>query len=170
MVYRHIDNVSVSADFSDCERYRYRLTIDHHGKSGDETVCVIMQNPSAANAERADRTIQFVEKLIFEKDYTQFASANRIIIVNLYALIQTHDFVGSEEHIGPHNDQYIADSIQAADHVLIGWGKTRPCEQRLRVVNQLLQSVEPDRLWQTIRHPSRGRYADFITRYSAVLS
>ena len=47
--FKHIDGSSADAIFSDCKKYRYRLTVQDDNSSGSETVCVIMQNPSVAN-------------------------------------------------------------------------------------------------------------------------
>ena len=97
MNFKHIDGTSATAVFSDCKKYRYRLTIQNHNSSGSETVCVIMQNPSVANAEIADKSVQFLEKLIFTKGYSEFGNVKKIIIVNQFALYKTSDLYESQE-------------------------------------------------------------------------
>jgi len=92
MVFKHINGVVAEAQFSPCGHYRYRLTIDREDSTGEHVVSVIMQNPSVANSEVADRSDQFLENLIFEKNYEEFKGVKRIIIVNQFALVQTNDF------------------------------------------------------------------------------
>ena len=100
MIFRHIEGASVDAVFSNCKKYRYKLTIQNDNSSGSETVCVVMQNPSVANTEIADKSVQFLEKLIFTKGYSEFRNVKKIIIVNQFALIQTNEFKGLESDIG----------------------------------------------------------------------
>ena len=67
-----------------------------------------MQNPSYACVEYADKSVQVLERVIFEKQYPQFTGVERLIIVNLFAFIQTNDFSGKDDYIGERNDAAIA--------------------------------------------------------------
>ena len=138
MIFRHIDGTSADAVFSDCKNYRYRLTVQNDNSSGSETVCVIMQNPSVANAEIADKSVQFLEKLIFTKGYSEFRNVRKIIIVNQFAFIKTNDFNGSELHIGQKNDVHILEAIRESDIVLIAWGRSNRYSERKEAVNNML--------------------------------
>ena len=162
----HIDNTSVDAIFSDCKKYRYRLTIQNDNSSGSETVCVVMQNPSVANVEIADKSVQFLEKLIFTKGYSEFRNVKKIIIVNQFAFIKTNDFNGSELHIGQKNDAHILEAIREADTVLIAWGRSNRYSERKAVVNTMLAEHSGKTLLETKSHPSRGTYTNFIQTYS----
>lgn len=166
MVYRHIDAVKAAAVFSGCGRYRYRLDISLQTGSGNngKTVCAILQNPSVANAEVADKSVQFLEKLIFSKGLEPFENVDKLIVVNQFALIQTNDFSGAD--IGDHNDQYIRDAIAESDIVLVAWGARNPYIQRKQVIEGFLKSCKGKKLLQGKSHPSRARYADYISDYS----
>lgn len=166
MKFNHIDNVEAEVTFSDCGNFRYRLAVKKNDAKGNKKVCVIMQNPSVANSEVADRSAQFLEKLIFLKGYSEFEGVNEIAIVNQFAYIQTNDFNGSEKHIGPDNDKYIRESIKSSDIVLIAWGASNGYIERKNAINEIISSFNDKVLFQTKSHPSRGTYVDFIEPYS----
>ena len=62
MVYRHIDGMSFDTVFSECGCFRYKLEIKADINEGTKTVCAVMQNPSIANSDIADKSIQFLWK------------------------------------------------------------------------------------------------------------
>lgn len=125
-------------------------------------------NPSYANQEVADKSVNFVEKLVFEKDYDQFKNANKLIVVNQFAYVQTHDFDGANDKIGPYNNKSIKEAFEEADIILIAWGVANSFENRKQFVNKIL-STEPNinkPVWETKKHPSRGFYKDFLKTYN----
>lgn len=166
MIFRHIEGVSVDAVFSNCRKYRYKLSIQNDNSSGAETVCAIMQNPSVANAEIADKSVQFLEKLIFTKGYNEFRNVKKIIIVNQFALIQTNDFKGLESDIGEKNDGHILEAIRESDIVLIAWGRGNSYSERKAAINNMLAEHSGKTLLETNKHPSRGTYTNFVKAYS----
>ncbi len=168
MVYRHIDSLKAAAVFSECGRYRYRLDISLETGSGNngKTVCAILQNPSVANSEIADKSVQFLEKLIFSKGLEPFDNVEKLIVVNQFALIQTNDFSGVDAHIGDRNDHYIRDAIAESDIVLVAWGARNPYIERQQVIEGFLKSRKGKKLLQGKSHPSRAQYAEYISDYS----
>ncbi|HRK39747.1 MAG TPA: DUF1643 domain-containing protein [Burkholderiaceae bacterium] len=165
MRYLHIKNVSAIADFSTEAgvRYRYRLEVKKHGATeSSKTVCVVMQNPSYAGAEEADKSVQFLEKNIFELNLPEFDNVGRLIVVNQFARIQTNDFEGLPSDIGSRNDQAIAAAIMESEIVVIAWGSSNRFHSRKEHVLDLLKRQQGKHLYQTKMHPSRGRYAGFI--------
>ena len=73
MHYKHIDGVTVTAQFAEENglRYRYRLEIKLQAPSvAEKTACVVMQNPSYAGKNEADKSVQFMEKVVFQKGQT----------------------------------------------------------------------------------------------------
>ncbi|MEW9799170.1 DUF1643 domain-containing protein [Alteromonas sp. CYL-A6] len=157
---------AVALTFSDCGRFRYRLLIRKKNARGSKKVCVIMQNPSVANSEVADRSAQFLEKLIFLKDYPEFDGVNEIIIVNQFAYVQTNDFNGSVAHIGLENDSYIKETIDSSDIVLVAWGARNGYSERKAAINEIISAAKNKIILRTKAHPSRGTYVDFIAPYS----
>ena len=166
MIYKHIPDVLVKAKFSDCKKFRYQLTIENTSKTSGNTLCVIMQNPSVANVKFADKSVQFLEKLIFEKEVEPFRNIKTIIVVNLFAYIQTNSFLGSADKIGKENDSIVRHAIEVSDMVLIAWGKTNSYSERRNVIHAILKDYPKKRLLKTRIHPSRGTYKDFIEPYS----
>ena len=78
-----------------------------------------MQNPSYACVEITDKSVQVLERVIFEKDFKEFDGVERLIVVNQFAFIQTKDFIGTDDQIGCKNDESIASAINESEIVLI---------------------------------------------------
>jgi len=166
MVFHHIDHIHAAAQFSHCATFRYCLTLQHTKRKVGAIVCVIMQNPSVAGNDVADKSVQFLEKLIFKMKYPEFISVQRVIIVNQFARVQTKDFVGTEEQIGPDNDRYLYDAIKASQIVLLAWGKKNPYVSRQDAILRMIQEFPEKTLLMTKKHPSRGAYKDFILPFT----
>lgn len=165
MNYKHILGVSVSAQFAgEGElRYRYRLEVILNDADGPgKTACVVMQNPSYAGEDVADKSVQFMEKVVFERGLPEFRDVRRLIVVNQFARIQTNDFQGLPHEIGPLNDSAIRDALDEADIVIIGWGTSNRFEARKAFVLGLLSEMKHKTVFKTRMHPSRGRYEGFI--------
>lgn len=165
MRYLHIKNVTAKAQFATENglKYRYRLDITKVGASSSpKTACVVMQNPSYAGEEEADKSVQFMEKNVFEKDLPEFKGVERIIVVNQFARIQTNDFVGLSSDIGTKNDKAIETALAETEIIIIAWGASNRFEARKEFVLSLLKRMQGKQFYKTKMHPSRGRYADFI--------
>ena len=165
MIYEHIDGVSATAHFAweGDLRYRYRLeiTLKDAAPTG-KTACVVMQNPSYANEHVADKSVQFMEKVVFKKGLPEFEGVRRLIVVNQFARIQTNDFQGLPHEIGALNDAAIKDALHESDIVILGWGSASRFEERKAFVLGLLGEMKQKTLFKTRMHPSRGRYDGFI--------
>ncbi len=167
MVYRHLKKIDAKAIYSTCGAYRYLLTLKYTGKENGQTVCVIMQNPSVAGSEFADKSVQFLETLIFQKEYPEFAKVSTIHIVNQFGRIQTKNFKGNPSDVGPENNDHIQKAICQSDIILIAWGKINPYTKRQQAIQDMIQAYENKKVLMTKKHPSRGSYQDFITTYSS---
>lgn len=166
MKFKHLEEVTAVPIFSPCGSFRYQLCLTNTSIEGSKTACVIMQNPSVANAEYADKSVQFLEKLIFQKDYKEFENINKIIIVNQFAYVQTNNFTGEEHHVGAENDTHIKKAIENADIVIVAWGKDNPYQSRKSTINAILSEFPNKPVMQTKKHPSRGTYTNFIESYN----
>lgn len=165
MPYLHIDDVQVKAQFAteDGVRFRYRLEVCRNWASqSSKTACVIMQNPSYASEEIADKSVQFMEKNVFTRGLPEFKGVGRLIVVNQFARIQTNKFRGLPFEIGLKNNRAIEDAIRESDIVIIAWGKANRFEERKEFVMNLLRGMPGKQLYLTKTHPSRGRYDGFI--------
>lgn len=166
--YLHRPNLTISADFSPESPpvYRYRLEVVKDDASGTpRTVCAIMQNPSYASAEIADKSVQVLERVVFEKNLYEFKGIERLIVVNQFAFIQTNDFVGTDEQIGNRNNSSIYNAIDQSDVVLIAWGKDNGFIQRQNHIMEIVKPQKGKKLLKTSRHPSRVIYDGFIQEY-----
>jgi hypothetical protein len=165
MIYKHIDGVKVSAHFSSEGESRYRnrmeITLNDAAPTG-KTVCVVMQNPSCAGEDVADKSVQFLEKVVFKKGLPEFGGVRRLIVVNQFAYIQTNDFEGLAHQVGELNDAAIKTALHESDIVVLAWGSSNRFEARKAFVQDLLDGMKDKTLLQTKMHPSRGRYDGFI--------
>ena len=165
--YKHLEGLKVRAEFSDCGKFRYLLEIANEKKKKGQKVCTIMVNPSVANVKQADKSVQFLEKLIFEKPSPYFKNVSSFFVVNLFSFIQTRDFKGSPEQVGAKNDHYLERAIAVADIVLIAWGKSNTHQERKECVLELLQRYTDKKVYTTKKHPSRGHYNSFISEFQS---
>ena len=83
--FEHVDLPNVQSCFFDNRSHRAYLKIPFAGARGSETLCVIGQNPSAADEREADKTIHYLEKLIYLK-HSQY---RQLIVLNLYSQVDT---------------------------------------------------------------------------------
>ena len=169
MRYEHIEDIEVTAHFSSEgeSRYRNRLEITLKGaEPTGKTVCTVMQNPSYAGEDVADKSVQFLEKVVFKKGLPEFDGVRRLIVVNQFAYIQTHDFEGLPHQIGELNDAAIMAALHESDIVVLAWGASNRFEARKAFVHGLLDGMKHKTLLQTKMHPSRGRYHGFIQPFT----
>lgn len=167
--YLHRPKLKIKADFSNESPplFRYTLTATKDGSSATpKTVCAILQNPSCACVEFADKSVQVLERVVFEKNLVEFHGVERLIIVNLFAFIQTKDFKGASEHIGPRNDAAIRQALEQSEIILLAWGKNNRFVSRKNKIIETVRTQQDKRLLQTSRHPSRVIYDGFIQEYS----
>ena len=168
--YLHRPNLTISADFSSEETpiFRYRLEVRKDGASNiPRTVCAVMQNPSYASVEIADKSVQVLERVVFEKKLAEFNGVERLIVVNQFAFIQTKDFVGTNDQIGEKNDHAINSAVEESEIVLIAWGKSNGFMQRQKQILEIVRTKKGKTLLQTSRHPSRVIYDNFIQPFRA---
>jgi hypothetical protein len=119
----------MSAIFSECGRYRYRLERDDPAGvlSTGKTVAVIMVNPSIATATFNDHTISKV--IGFSKAYR----LGSIIVGNKFAYRSTEieELAKVPEPVGPDNDRHLEQIMRDADHHLVAWGTLTKLPDRL---------------------------------------
>jgi hypothetical protein len=110
----------VTAVFSHCGRYRYRLERDlgvigaTHG-----AVAFIMLNPSTADATADDPTIR---RCI---GYARAWGHARLLVGNAYAWRSTDPaglWTADPDPVGPDNDQHIEQIARDAELVVCAWG------------------------------------------------
>lgn len=167
MRYLHIEGVKVKAKFSKDRKYRYLLTVDLEKASArGKTACVVMMNPSYANEEIADKSVQFMERIVLQKNLPEFKGVTRLIVLNQFAYIQTHKFRGLPHEIGTKNNAAIKKTFEESDIIILAWGCANPFEERKDFVHGLLKKTRGKKIYKTKKHPSRAGYEGFILPFS----
>lgn len=124
---------SVGAVFDKTGEYRYRLW--RHWDQTLPKLCIIMLNPSTADAEHNDPTI--ARCVNFARDW----GFGGVEVVNLFAYRATNprDLWQAPDPVGPANDRYIKHAAAHSGACVVAWGNLPPTRvSRARSVLQLL--------------------------------
>jgi hypothetical protein len=127
-----------------------------------KTACVVMQNPSRADGNVADKSVKFMETVVFQKNLPEFVGVQRLIVVNQFAHVQTKDFRGLPSEIGSKNNAAIKSALEESDIIILGWGVGNRFKERQTFIRKLISKMEGKRLFETKKHPSRAGYDGFI--------
>ena len=103
------------AEFSPCQRYRYRLSRQW---ARGARVTFIMLNPSTADAEKDDPTIR---RCI---GFAQREGFGRLDVVNLFAgrATRPEDLFAMPDPIGPENISVLIKQFRSRGAVIAAWG------------------------------------------------
>lgn len=114
-----------SANFSPCGKYRYRLT-RRWSDVGDMAMCIGL-NPSTANAEKNDNTIDILTNTLRWHEYAGF------YMMNLYALITSKPALlfTVPDSLGD-NEQWIQRTYEQSKDVIFCWGAFKNIEYRAK--------------------------------------
>ena len=134
--FEHVDSSRIQAKFSSCNRHRATLLIPFHGRNEGKRLCIVGQNPSAANEHHADKTINFLERYVFEKLHEY----NQILMLNLYSRIDTKKIEASEVN---HDecDVLLRDAIASNNDFLFVFGKLK--NQRANKFSERVRELQP---------------------------
>jgi len=115
-----------TAKISECGRYRFVLT--RVWDAGLPRACIIMLNPSTADALVDDATVRALIRLLMELGYGGFE------VVNLFAYRATdpRELAGANDPVGPMNDIYITGTVSRCDAVVCAWGAHKFVVQSMR--------------------------------------
>lgn len=123
------------AVISPCGCYRYLLW-----RGADNAACTllfIMLNPSTADGEQDDNTIRLCIS------WMHWLDCQRLEVVNFDAWRATDpsELLNVVDPVGPENDRYIAEALQRADVIILGWGQNvsdKAHAARLERVKQII--------------------------------
>ncbi len=120
------DNNS-GAEFSKCGKYRYKLWRIWN-VSLPKAMCIGL-NPSTANAEKNDQTINYLIKMLSVLGYGGF------YMMNLFAWISSNpdDLLTCNDALGDNNNKLKEVEAICSD-VIICWGNFKQAEQRIKDV------------------------------------
>jgi hypothetical protein len=127
-------NLTKSAILSDCKQYRYSL--ERIWDESKPKVLFIMLNPSKADADIDDRTINKCIK--FAKSW-EFGG---LIVGNLFAYRATdkYELLKIEDPIGAKNQKHLDEMISKSESVICAWGNI---DILRKVGKKLKPSYEP---------------------------
>lgn len=124
--------------------YRYLLgRAWNHGP----TICFVMLNPSTADHQQNDRTLNRCIKFAERDGY------GSLVLVNLFALRSPHPRdlkvarASGTDPVGPRNDQHLAAAAAEADRVVVAWGRDGSLGGRDQAVVKLLLRSGIKKLW-----------------------
>ncbi len=83
--YSNVDSSKIRAIFSADKLHRAILKIPLRWRNHGRTICIVGQNPSAANERFADKTVHFLERFVFER----LPEYGQILMLNLYSRVDT---------------------------------------------------------------------------------
>lgn len=117
--FNEVDKDNIKAFFSaDKKKHRISLEIPFLNRSVNKSLCIIGQNPSVADKERADPTIRSLEKYVYHK----LQQYSKIIMLNLYTRVDTNkDYL--DDLIRDEFQEEIDEIIKNNSDFLIVWGK-----------------------------------------------
>ena len=104
------------AVYSDCERYRYRLTRIWQ-PSGPRAV-FIMLNPSTATELQNDPTVERCERRARVLGFGSFSVAN----IFAFRATDPRNMRAATDPVGPQNDATILALAAASDRIICAWG------------------------------------------------
>lgn len=150
-----------SAVFSACQKYRYRLD-----RIWDESLPPLafgMLNPSTADHQRNDATIERCERRARSLGY------GSLIVWNLFAFRATNPSVLKEQPdpIGPENDDHIRDvllEIKARDgSVIVAWGVHGLFLDRPKTIQEIANNVQISFLCLGITSTGQPRHPLYVS-------
>ena len=145
----YVDVRNIRACFSQCGEYRYLLTIPYNSEENRaEVISVILKNPSSADENSADNSVNRAENYVYRK----FPKCRELRILNLFAYRATNveelqariSQEGFDSAVGPENDRFLRTSFCNSTCIIAAWGdpgKIDKAHYRCRVeqVHQILQ-------------------------------
>lgn len=128
-----IADLSSTAKFSDCGRYRYRL-VRRVAMTGYRVMVICGYNPSVADAEKNDATIRR------DMSFARREGCAWLVKINMFAAISTDPKVLAflDDPVGPENDEWIewqiARTVEADGILVAAWGSPKPATQGMRAL------------------------------------
>lgn len=125
--------------FSDCRRWRWMLEI--RWAPGGRVLVALMLNPSKADEEGNDPTVERIEQRARRLGYSA------VIILNAFAWVETNRLamLQVEDPVGRFNDNYLRTTLRevkiVGGDVMVGWGNEGGHRGRHLEVQAILDEV-----------------------------
>jgi hypothetical protein len=130
----------VSAIFSACGRYRYRL--DRAFGGSGPAVAFLLHNPSTADARRDDATLRR------GIGYAKAWGSAHLIYINAWAgiALRPNDLWAMADPVGPDNDTHIAQAVReivdGGGFIVVAWGMVRPPPEQQAAARRRLAALQ----------------------------
>lgn len=121
------------AILSTCEQYRYRLF--RRWEPGKPVACVVMLNPSTADAMEDDATIRSCVRILSSHSF------GGMEVVNLFALRATDPMrlkIVADPH-GPNNQSTLEEAVRRYDHIIFAWGAHPSAAVDARLLDKMVK-------------------------------
>lgn len=115
-----VDLSRIEAIFSESGLHRSILRLPLLNRNSTCTLCVIGQNPSAANAQVADKTINYLENFTFQN----LPEYGAILMLNLYSRVDTNK-VETRDLLDAQSELILRESLASHKDFLVVFGKLR---------------------------------------------
>ncbi|MCY4304614.1 MAG: DUF1643 domain-containing protein [Aestuariivita sp.] len=131
--YAYNDTESIAV-YSNCERYRYKLSRVWENKK--QTAMFVMLNPSTATEKKNDPTVERCERR------ARLLGFGAFIVTNIFAWRDTdpQKMRAAADPVGPANDKEILKCAADSDKIIAAWGTHGAFLQRGSRVECLLRS------------------------------
>ncbi|MBL4906200.1 MAG: DUF1643 domain-containing protein [Sneathiella sp.] len=125
------------ATFSDCKTFRYRLW---RKWNNGPTVSFLMLNPSTADENRNDPTIERCHRRAVAMGF------GALDVINIFSFRATDpkDLKKATDPVGPETNTILLESARSADMTICAWGSHGDHKNRDREVRHLLKSNDID--------------------------
>jgi hypothetical protein len=113
----------MSAVISPCGKYRYALTrhLPFNGLIPARRACIVMVNPSTADATQDDATIRKLFGFAQRHGWSEFTVVNKFA----YRATDVNELRDAVDPIGPDNDNHILCAMAQADIIVVAWGRLK---------------------------------------------
>ncbi len=115
-----VDLPRVRATFCAGKQHRAKLHIPFLERTETRTLCVIGQNPSAADERQADKTVHFLERYVFER----LPQYGQMLMLNLYSRVDTEK-TEKVDLIHPECERLLQEAIAQHQDFLVVFGRLR---------------------------------------------
>lgn len=113
------DEIAIDVTESEGNKFRFSMKIPFD-RGGNKVALVVMMNPSKADSDNSDPTVNNVLTRI----YNECPDVAAVVITNLYPLYETYSSsLALHEQQSTINLQKIHETLAFVDFALLGWGK-----------------------------------------------
>jgi hypothetical protein len=127
-----VDNETIEARFSDDGLHRYSLKLPFRDRETGKVLLIIGQNPSEANQSVADKTINYLERYVFQN----LPQYDGIIMLNLYTRMDKHKV--KNDVMDCASDRELRMHLSMNSDVLLVFGRLKN-ERAYKFKNRVLQ-------------------------------